>query len=115
MTNHLFDALLRERATDDRPLLVLADGTRWSYRETASTAARMATVLAGLGAGPGDRLVVQVEKSAEALALYFACLKAGVVLVPLNTAYTPAEVEDEPLDEPDRLLVPAAEPPAVPA
>ena len=42
---------------------------------------------------PADRLVVQVEKSAENLALYLACLKVGGVYVPLNTAYTQAEVD----------------------
>ena len=36
----------------------------------------------------GDRLVVQVEKSAENLALYLASLRMGAVYVPLNTAYT---------------------------
>ena len=41
---------------------------------------------------PGDRVVVQVDKSADAVALYLACLRAGLVFVPLNTAYTSDEV-----------------------
>ncbi len=40
----------------------------------------------------GDRVVVQVDKSADAVALYVACLRTGAVFVPLNTAYTPTEV-----------------------
>ncbi len=93
MTNHLFDALLADRVDDDRPLLHLADDTIWTYRDTISLSARMATVLRHHGATPGERIVVQVQKSPEALALYFACVRAGLVLVPLNTAYTSAEVE----------------------
>src|SRR5690606_3343871 len=42
---------------------------------------------------PGDRVAVQVRKSAEALALYAACIQAGAIFLPLNTAYTPSEVE----------------------
>ena len=42
---------------------------------------------------PGDRVAVQVEKSLEALLLYLACLRAGAVFLPLNTAYTPAELD----------------------
>lgn len=93
MSNHLFDALLGDRVDDDRPFLHLADGTLWSYRNAISLSGRMATVLADHGATPGDRIAVQVQKSPEALALYFACLRSGMALVPLNTAYTPAEVE----------------------
>jgi malonyl-CoA/methylmalonyl-CoA synthetase len=40
----------------------------------------------------GDRVVAQVEKSPEAVALYLACLRLGAVFVPLNTAYTEVEI-----------------------
>ncbi len=42
---------------------------------------------------PGDRVAVKVEKSSTTLILYLACLRAGIVYLPLNTAYTPAEME----------------------
>jgi malonyl-CoA/methylmalonyl-CoA synthetase len=57
-------------------------------RETGQLAAR----LAALGGRPGDRIVVQVDKSREAVLLYLAALRAGLVFVPLNTAYTTAEL-----------------------
>ena len=41
----------------------------------------------------GDRVAAQVDKSIEAVALYIACLKVGAVFVPLNSAYTLAELE----------------------
>ena len=45
-----------------------------------------------LGLVVGDRLAAQIEKSAEGLALYAACIQSGVIFLPLNTAYTPAEI-----------------------
>ena len=42
---------------------------------------------------PGDRVAAQVEKSVEAIVLYLATVRAGGVFLPLNTGYTPAEVE----------------------
>ena len=44
------------------------------------------------GAGPGDRILVQAEKSIEGALLYLASLRAGLIYVPLNTAYTAAEL-----------------------
>ena len=43
-----------------------------------------------LGAAPGDRILVQAEKSIEGALLYLASLRAGLIYVPLNTAYTAA-------------------------
>ena len=58
-----------------------------------TASARMANVFADLGLQKGDRVAVQVQKSAAALAVYAACLRAGLVLLPLNTAYTAAELD----------------------
>ena len=38
------------------------------------------------------RVAVQVEKSPQAVFLYLACLRIGAVYLPLNTAYTGAEL-----------------------
>ncbi len=54
---------------------------------------RLAAALASLQVAPGDRVVAQIEKSPEAIALYLACLQLGAIFVPLNTAYTFAELE----------------------
>jgi malonyl-CoA/methylmalonyl-CoA synthetase len=42
---------------------------------------------------PGDRVAVQVPKSIEAVMLYFGVVRAGAIFLPLNTAYTAAEIE----------------------
>ena len=79
-------------ATPDRPCLVLEDGSVWSYGDLDRRSAVLAGGLRGRGIAVGDRVVVQVAKSVDAVALYLACLRTGVVYVPLNTAYTDHEV-----------------------
>ena len=74
------------------PALFRPDGEDWSYAELEAATAHMAGALVGLGVAPGDRVLVQVPKTPQAVALYLACLKVGAVYAPINTAYTPAEV-----------------------
>jgi malonyl-CoA/methylmalonyl-CoA synthetase len=63
-----------------------------NWLEVDAAAAAQAAALRARGVRPGDRVLVQAEKSVGALALYFGCLRAGAVFVPLNTAYTDAEL-----------------------
>jgi malonyl-CoA/methylmalonyl-CoA synthetase len=69
------------------------DGRTVTYGESWALAGRMALRLQNLGAQPGDRIAAQVDKSIEALALFWACVRGGFVFLPLNTAYTPSEIE----------------------
>jgi malonyl-CoA/methylmalonyl-CoA synthetase len=77
----------------DRLLLETPDGQRVTYAAMNRRVDRIAAALARRAVFAGDRVVAQVEKSPEALALYLACLRVGAAFVPLNTAYTSAEVE----------------------
>jgi malonyl-CoA/methylmalonyl-CoA synthetase len=79
-----------ERATPSEPDAVFLEddaGRTFSWRQLDAATARYAALLRGLGAAPGDRVAVQVEKSPQSLFLYLACLRAGLTYVPLNTAY----------------------------
>jgi len=69
------------------------EGRRLNYGQMAALTRRVAGALATLEVKPGDRVVAQVDKSPEAIALYLACLKLGATFVPLNTAYTFAELD----------------------
>jgi malonyl-CoA/methylmalonyl-CoA synthetase len=91
-SNHLFDGLLSGRETDPRRLLDVPGGRCWSYAELVELSGRFANLLQAAGVVPGDRIAVQVQKSVEAIALYLAAVRAGAVFLPLNTAYTGAEV-----------------------
>lgn len=105
MANVLYDALFAPHAQSERDFLLLPDGTTISYGDFVDEIARIAGALVALGVEPGDRVVVQVPKSARALALYGACVQSGAVLLPLNTAYTAAEVDYFVGDAQPRVLV----------
>ncbi|MEP6502155.1 MAG: malonyl-CoA synthase, partial [Betaproteobacteria bacterium] len=63
----------------------------WADLERGS--ARIADLLADLALPAGTRVLVHVDKSVEAVMLYLGVLRAGLVHVPLNTAYQASEVE----------------------
>jgi malonyl-CoA/methylmalonyl-CoA synthetase len=96
--NYLFDGLLADKlGTPEGRNAVFAtlpeDGRRFSYGDVEDVSGRFANVLVDLGVKPGDRVAVQVPKSIEAIMLYLAVVRAGAVFLPLNTGYTPAEIE----------------------
>ena len=68
-------------------------GRQYSYAALREESGRFASALLARGVVPGDRVAVQVEKSAEAVLLYVACLRMGAVFVPINVANTPNEVD----------------------
>ncbi len=93
-TNHnLLARFLEVAATaGDKPFLIGDHTPLLRFADLDRDTGRLAARLAALGGKPGDRVVVQVEKSAEAVLLYLAALRSGMVFVPLNTAYTSAEL-----------------------
>jgi len=66
---------------------------RYTFAELDAECARYAGWLDRGGLRRGDRVAVQVEKSPAALFFYLACLRAGLIFVPLNTAYRDLELE----------------------
>ena len=65
---------------------------RYSWRELDAGSARIARLLDSLELPAGSRIAVQLEKSVEAILLYLAALRAGLVYLPLNMAYQPQEM-----------------------
>ena len=79
-------------ANRDEPLMLLAEGGSVSYAAADEGSASYAALLTGLGLQPGDCVAVQLEKSPEALLVYLGCLRAGLVYLPLNSAYQEGEI-----------------------
>lgn len=92
MTNPLYDTMFAPHAGKDTPFLYLPDGQVIPHGMFVERAAQLAHALAGHGVQAGDRVAVQVEKCPDMLALYAACAQTGAVFLPLNTAYTAAEL-----------------------
>ncbi len=90
--NPLYDSLFGLHAGKDTPFLILDTGKVISHRAFLAMAARIAGHLTKLGLSPGDSVAAQVQKSPDALALYAACVQAGLVFLPLNPTYTHGEL-----------------------
>ncbi|MBW3096490.1 malonate--CoA ligase [Pseudohoeflea coraliihabitans] len=105
MTNMLYDTLLGIHAGRDTPFLHLPGGETLTHAGFVARAGQMAAALSAAGLEAGDRVAAQVEKSADALALYAGCVQAGLVFLPLNVAYTRDEVSYFIEDSGARMLV----------
>ena len=94
MSDSLFELIRGCYPADtSRLLLEVPGGRAISYADMDALTARYAHAMAGLGLAKGERVAVQVEKSPEALFLYLACLRAGLVYLPMNATYTESEVD----------------------
>ncbi|HVY08303.1 MAG TPA: malonyl-CoA synthase [Burkholderiales bacterium] len=93
MNANLYDALARTfDAGRERIFLETEDGQTFTGADLARESAKFAGALLAAGAKRGDRVAVQVEKSPANLFLYLGCLRAGLVYLPLNTAYQRGEL-----------------------
>ena len=91
--NPLADALITPLASQNNTVLIRHDHKEISGIELYLLTSQIANVLKDSGVEPGHRVAMQTEKTVEALALYLGCLRAGALFLPLNTAYTPAEMK----------------------
>ncbi|SFU05387.1 malonyl-CoA/methylmalonyl-CoA synthetase [Pseudovibrio denitrificans] len=92
MANPLYDRLFGIHASKTKPFLYLPDGETISYAQFLAMTAQLAHALVKHGLQPGDRVAMQTEKTSQALALYAACVQAGLIFLPLNIAYTVEEL-----------------------
>ena len=90
---NLFDLIASRCADPDRLALETSDATSLTYGALFERSGAAANALVALGVEPGDRVAAQVDKSTDMIVLALACLRAGAALLPLNTAYTLAELE----------------------
>ena len=93
MSNNFY-ALLAVRFLPQAEAVALEtpDGTQYSYAALDRAAARYASLYRALGLAPGERVAMQVDKSPQALFAYLGCLRAGLIYLPLNTAYRDLEI-----------------------
>jgi amino acid adenylation domain-containing protein/thioester reductase-like protein/non-ribosomal peptide synthase protein (TIGR01720 family) len=71
---------------------VTFEGVSMTYREFDEAANRLARVLAGRGAGPGECVGLLLPRSAEAVVAIMAVLKTGAAYLPIDPAYPDARI-----------------------
>jgi long-chain acyl-CoA synthetase len=89
MRAHLATLLDNFRRYDRDIAVVRYEGNRrrvTTYGEMAHLAGRFAALLQRRGVGPGDRVLLWGENSAEWIAAFFGCVACGVLAVPLDAA-----------------------------
>src|SRR5688500_860066 len=86
------------------------DGIRTlTFGELDARANRMAHALAARGLARGDRLCVHLANRIEFLDLFLACVRMGVIFVPMNVLYREREIAHMTADAAPRLSITAAE------
>jgi malonyl-CoA/methylmalonyl-CoA synthetase len=98
----LLDASLRGRS--DAIGLEYGDGT-YTFGQVESRSNRLAQFLIGKGFEPGDRLCVYLANCVEMIDLYLACVKAGIIFVPINILYREREISHILRDAEPRAVV----------
>ncbi|KPG20321.1 non-ribosomal peptide synthetase, partial [Mycobacteroides immunogenum] len=71
---------------------VTCDGRSMTYRELDETANRLAHLLNGQGAGPGETVALLCSRSTEAIVAILAVLKSGAAYVPIDPALPAARI-----------------------
>jgi long-chain acyl-CoA synthetase len=105
-----FSALVRRAAAaaGDAPALVSGD-VRLTWAELDARVDRAAAGYLARQLQPGDRVAVQLRNGVDWVVAVMGALRAGLVVVPVNTAYTDPEIEHLLTDSGARLLVVGAE------
>jgi len=94
-TGQTFPGLLARAAREfaDRPAITAADGRTTSYAQLAANADALARGLAGLGVGPGMRVVVQLPNRPEFFDVIFALFRLHAWPVFALPAHRATEIE----------------------
>lgn len=71
---------------------LVAGGRRLTFIELNDLSDRMASGLAAIGVGRGDRVTLYAPNSWEWMVSYYGILKTGAVINPVNTLLTPEEI-----------------------
>jgi malonyl-CoA/methylmalonyl-CoA synthetase len=85
-------------------------GKEYTFGEIDERSDRMAAFLTQHGFVPGDRLGVQLPNCIEMIDFYLACVKLGVIFVPVNVLYRDREVAHIVADAEPRFFITAAGP-----
>ncbi len=87
MSNPLYDSLFASYTGNKTTFIIDSfNDEDVSYDDFLKLSAQCANAIVAQGLQPGERLAAQIDKSVATLVLYAACVQAGIVYLPLNTA-----------------------------
>jgi len=88
----LADTLRRSAARVPDRLGLACGATRWTYREFHAVSERLAAGLVGRGIRRGDKVALLAHNSHGFVALRYALMRLGAVMVPINFMLQPNDV-----------------------
>jgi malonyl-CoA/methylmalonyl-CoA synthetase len=103
---HLFDLSLIARRDE---IALEWDGAEFTFGEIEQHSNRVAHALRARGFGKGDRLCVYLANRVELIDIYLACVKLGVIFVPINILYREREIAHITGDAEPRFVITDAE------
>ncbi len=92
MSENLALNLTRTAAEHPDAIACRLDDAAFNYQLLENASARVATMLASKGVGPGDRVALMVPNVPYFFALYYGVLQAGAIVVPMNVLLKAREV-----------------------
>ncbi|WP_156765266.1 condensation domain-containing protein, partial [Mycobacterium sp. 1245852.3] len=87
------EAFAAQAARTPHAVAVTFDGRSMTYRKLDEASNRLAHLLIGHGAAPGERVGVALPRCGEAIVAILAALKAGAAYVPIDPIVPPARIE----------------------
>ena len=81
------------------------NGEKYSFGDIDRRSSRVANALIERGFEKGDRLCVYLANRIELIEIFLACVKLGVVFVPINILYREREIEHIVRDAAPRLVI----------
>ena len=81
-----------DNAPDETFIRFLENDSQITRKAFFSACERYCAFFLEIGIKPGDRIVVQSQKTTDSLCLYISAIMAGGIYIPLNPDFTDAEV-----------------------
>jgi malonyl-CoA/methylmalonyl-CoA synthetase len=103
---HLFDLSLAARADE---IALEWGGAEFTFGDLERRSNRVAHAFRDRGLTRGDRLCVYLGNRIELIDIYLACIKLGVIFVPINILYRDREIAHITNDAEPRLTITEAE------
>jgi len=103
---HLFDLSLIAHRDE---IALEWDGAEYTFADVERRSNRVAHALRARGFVKGDRLCVYLGNRIELIDIYLACVKLGVIFVPINILYRDREITHITSDAEPRMTITEAE------
>lgn len=89
----LHQYLLQHTKISPDAIAIISTKDQWTYRDLSNYSYEYADILDDRGLAAGDRIILELEPSPQAIALIVACSLLGLVFVPVSPETPPTRVE----------------------